>query len=83
MSAVRTDAEQLEGLRRVQQGIWRAWRAPLPIVAGVGDVLALPLGGDAELVYVVGGYDLWVRGLPSEHDLTLAEAIRIAERSHM
>lgn len=61
MSPMRTEQEQIEGLRRLQRQLYQGWQVSAPIVLELGDVAALRLGA-AEIVYATGDYDIWNEG---------------------
>ena len=78
---VRTEQEQILGLREVQKSLWNLYRVSLPIVLQLGDVVRLELRGAprwSELVYAVGGYDGWIAGDLVEPEMSFQEAHRWA-----
>lgn len=73
---MRSEAEQIAGLRILQRKVWEATRVGLPIVLGLGDVVALHHNvEDREVVYVVGGYDGWKDGIIRHPNMTVDEAV--------
>lgn len=70
----RTENEQIDGLRRLQQAVWQSHHVKLSIVLGIGDVAALRVSPSMEVVYAVGGFDLWNKGEPETFNLTEHDA---------
>jgi len=88
--AMRTEQEQIAGLKKVVAMATAVARVNCAIGGGGGDVvtLAAAIGEDAEpsdceIVYASGGYDVWREGRLKESDLTAAEAVKILVTDYM
>ncbi len=72
-------------IHKTQRGDWqRGDRQPSPpiIVLRLGDVPALTIGGQTEVVYASGGYDVWRSGNLAEPNVDVeTAAIRLTEES--
>ena len=68
MPEMRSVTQQIDGLETVAKLVPAA-----RLELGLGDVPALRLGR-REIVFAVGGYDLWIEGQLHEPDLTAEDA---------
>jgi hypothetical protein len=48
---------------------------PPPVMIGLGDVPCLPMPNGSQIVFAVGGYDVWVRSDLAMTDLTLEQVL--------